>query len=106
MSEIGFWNFANNQPEKLALVDPKQKEWSRGELHGLANTIVHSLRSLGLKRGDSIAVVLPNCAEYFALNLACAQSGLYMVPVNWHLAGPEIAYILSDSGAKVFFWVF
>ncbi|SVA42913.1 uncharacterized protein METZ01_LOCUS95767 [marine metagenome] len=103
MSEIGFWNFANNQPEKLALVDPKQKEWSRGELHGLANTIVHSLRSLGLKRGDSIAVVLPNCAEYFALNLACAQSGLYMVPVNWHLAGPEIAYILSDSGADVFF---
>ena len=26
-----------------------------------------------------------------------------MVPINWHLAGPEIAYILSDSEAKVFF---
>ncbi|SVC35508.1 uncharacterized protein METZ01_LOCUS288362, partial [marine metagenome] len=103
MSKIGFWNFAKKQPHKLALVDPFGNEWTREKLHDLSNQIVHSLRSLGMKRGDSIAVVLPNCAEYYAINLACTQAGFYMVPINWHLAGPEIAYILSDSEAKVFF---
>ena len=103
MSKTGFWNFAKKQPHKLALVDPFGNEWTREKLHDLSNQIVHSLRSLGMKRGDSIAVVLPNCAEYYAINLACTQAGFYMVPINWHLAGPEIAYILSDSEAKVFF---
>ena len=103
MSKTGFWNFAKKQPHKLALVDPFGNEWTREKLHGLSNQIVHSLRSLGMKKGDSIAVVLPNCAEYYAINLACTQAGFYMVPINWHLAGPEIAYILSDSEAKVFF---
>ena len=103
MSELGFWNIAKKEPSKIALVDPKGKEWSRQELHELANQVVHGLRSLGIKRGDSVAIVLPNCAEYYAINLACAQSGIYMVPINWHLAGPEIAYILKDSEAKIFF---
>ena len=103
MSEIGFWNIAKREPDKLALVDPQGKEWSRRDLHGLANQIVHGLRSLGLKKGDCVALVLQNCAEYYAINLACAQSGIYMVPINWHLAGPEIAYILKDSEAKIFF---
>ena len=103
MSKTGFWNFAKKQPHKLALVDPFGNAWTREKLHDLSNQIVHSLRSLGMKKGDSIAVVLPNCAEYYAINLACTQAGFYMVPINWHLAGPEIAYILSDSEAKVFF---
>ena len=49
-----------------------------------------------------VATVLPNSVEYYIAYLACAQSGFYMVPINWHLAGPEIAYILEDSGAKAF----
>src|SRR5450756_1565932 len=30
------------------------------------------------------------------------QAGWYLVPINHHLIGPEVAYILKDSGAKVF----
>ena len=103
MSDLGFWNVARKEPDKLALVDPQGKEWTRGQLHNMANQVVHGLRSLGLKKGDCVAILLPNCVEYYAINLACAQSGIYMVPINWHLAGPEIAYILKDSEAKIFF---
>ncbi|MCZ6785304.1 MAG: AMP-binding protein, partial [Proteobacteria bacterium] len=39
--------------------------------------------------------------EFLALNLAVSQIGMYMTPINHHLTGPEIAYIVSDSGAKV-----
>ena len=102
MAEMGFWNFAQQDPEKLALVDPNEKLWTRGELLDQANRIAHGLRSLGLKQGDCVAVVLENCAEFYQIHLAITQIGMYMTPINNHLTGPEIAYIVEDSGAKIF----
>ncbi len=102
MKNLGFWNFTQKDNEKLALVAPDGKEWSRAELQAECNQIVHGLRALGLKQGDAVAAVLPNCAEYVALYLAVSQAGFFLVPINWHLAGPEIAYILKDSAAKAF----
>ena len=55
----------------------------------------------GCRPGDSVASLLPNGADLLAVYFAALQTGLYIVPVNWHLAGAEIAYILEDSGAKV-----
>jgi long-chain acyl-CoA synthetase len=40
--------------------------------------------------------------DLMALYFAALQTGLYIVPVNWHLVGAELAYILTDSGAKAF----
>src|SRR5262249_11681267 len=60
----------------------------------------HGLRSLGLKRGDSIAAMLPNSPEALEVFLAMQQIGLYLTPINYHLVGPEIAYILTDCEAK------
>ena len=102
MAEQGFWTHARRNPDALALVDPAGRRWSRGELHAECNRIVHGLRALGLQHGDAVAVCLPNCAEFYAAYLACLQAGWYLTPINWHLAGPEIAYILADSGAKAF----
>jgi long-chain acyl-CoA synthetase len=104
MDTLGFWNFALKEPEKLALVDPNGKEWSRQELLSKCNKIVHGLRAMGLKEGDSVAAMLPNCAEYLALHLAVVQSGMFLAPINWHLAGPEVAYIVADANAKAFFF--
>src|SRR5689334_25089201 len=47
--------------------------------------------------------MLPNGSELPVLYFAAMQIGLYTVAVNWHLVGPEVAYILADSGAKAFF---
>ena len=102
MPDLGFWNFAQQDADKLALVDPRGREWSRGELFADANRVAHGLRALGLERGDAVAVVLENCAEFYAINLAITQIGMYMTPINNHLTAPEIAYILQDSEAKVF----
>ena len=102
MSELGFYRFANSQPDEIAIVDPSEKTWTRGELLAKTNQLTHALRDFGVQKGDVVATVLPNSVEYYIAYLACAQSGFYMVPINWHLAGPEIAYILEDSGAKAF----
>ena len=64
--------------------------------------MVHGLRGLGLQPGDVVATLLPNGVEMFELYLAALQAGWYLVPINHHLIGPEVAYILTDSGAKAF----
>ena len=99
---LGFWNFAQSDPSKLALVTPDEREMSRGELFAEANRLVRGLRGLGLQKGDAVAVVLPNGPEVIELYLAAFQAGWYLTPINNHLAGPEIAYIVADCEAKAF----
>jgi len=102
MAELGFWRFAQQSPDAFALADPNGRDWTRGELLAEANKIAHGLRAQGLEKGDCVAVVLENCAEMFQLYLAIGQVGMYMTPINNHLTAPEIAFIVKDSGAKVF----
>jgi long-chain acyl-CoA synthetase len=100
--ELGFWSIAAAEPDRLAVVDPAERQVRAGELLASANQLVHGLRSLGLGVGDSVAMVLPNSVEVFELYLAALQAGFYLVPINWHLVGPEIAYIVGDCEAKAF----
>jgi long-chain acyl-CoA synthetase len=100
--QLGFWAIAAANPDHLALVDPDGTEVSAGELLATANQLVHGLRALGLQEGDAVAMLLPNSREVFELYVAVLQAGFYLVPINWHLVGPEIAYIVQDCEAKAF----
>jgi long-chain acyl-CoA synthetase len=100
--DLGFWTIAQQHPDQTAVIDPDGAEVSYGELLGRANQIVGGLRELGLQVGDAVAMVLPNSTAVFELSLACLQAGFYLVPINHHLVGPEIAYIVGDCEAKVF----
>ncbi|MCX5300213.1 acyl-CoA synthetase [Streptomyces sp. NBC_00193] len=97
----GFWAQAVADPERTVLITPEGETWSAARLHADVNRLVHGLRAAGLEKGDVFAVVLPNSVEFFTAYLAASQAGFYLVPVNHHLVGPEIAWIVSDSGAKV-----
>ena len=102
MGDLGFWALAQEDPEHLALVAPDGQHLSAGKLLGRANQVVHALRGLSLAPGDAVATVLPNSAEMIEVYLAVEQAGWYLVPINHHLVAAEIAYVLKDSGAKVF----
>jgi long-chain acyl-CoA synthetase len=97
---MGFWNIAQEEPDRLALVDPDGVEVTYGELLERSNRLVHGLRALGLQPGDDVAVVLPNGLDLYALFFAAMQAGWYFTPINHHLVGPEIAYIVEDSEAQ------
>ncbi len=101
MTELGFWRLATADPARPSLVDPDGATHTAGDLVGHANRLVHALRALGLQRGDTVAAVLPNGVEMVEAYLAAMQAGWYLTPVNHHLVGPEIAYILGDSDARV-----
>jgi len=99
---MGFWKYATEDPNWLAIVDPDGTEHLAGDVLARANQVVHALRSLGLEKGDTVAAVLPNGAHPFHLYLAALQAGFYYVPINYRLSASEIAYILTDSDAKAF----
>lgn len=62
-----------------------------------------ALHDLGLRRGDAVALMLPNRVEFLEVAWACQLSGLYYTPVNTHLTFDEVAYIVDDSEARAVF---
>ncbi|MEM7094542.1 MAG: AMP-binding protein [Actinomycetota bacterium] len=92
--------FAAERGGVLALADDVG-QLTFTELDTRVNQTVHALRAAGISEGDTIAMVCGNCNEWFIMALACANTGVTHVPVNWHLVAPEIAYILNDCGAKL-----
>lgn len=97
-----FWKNAAAHPERLGLVEADGTEHTAGEVLAACNQVVHGLRALGLSKGDTIATMLPNGAAMAELALGCAQAGIYITPVNYHLVAPEVRFIVEDSGSRVF----
>ncbi len=102
LTDTGLWNIAAQAPDRPAVIEPDGTVVSYAELAGQADQIGRGLRALGLRPGDCVAGMLPNSSAALALFFAAMETGLYVVPVNWHLAAAEVAYILGDSGAGAF----
>ena len=102
MTELGFWRNAAADPGRVALVHADGGSWTAGVLLARSNQLAHGFRAAGLVGGDTIAVVQPAHVAIIELYLAALQIGLRITPINHHLAGPEIAYIVNDSEAKIF----
>ncbi len=100
MPETGFWELAQREPSRPALVDPSGARLTAGELLAGCNRVVHGLRALGLQAGDTVATVLANEAAALEVALACAQAGFYLTPINRNLTAPEIGYIAGDCDAR------
>ncbi len=103
MSGVGFAYHAARDPERLAAIGPGGEVWTRGRLAQAVNALSRSLQRRGLQAGERIAILSPNCVEFVAIHLAATQIGLYVVPVNWHLAAAEIDHIIRDSHAAALF---
>ena len=76
-----------------------QTEWSWQELNQRANGVAETMLKKGLKKGDRIALVIPNRPEFLAVYFGVLKAGGVVVPVNVRLAKPEVEYLLNDSQA-------
>ena len=70
------------------------------DLFGRALRASRGLHELGIGGGDRVALLLRNSLEFLEASIATVPLGASAVPLNWHWRGDEIAYVLSDSGAK------
>ena len=93
------------QPQKLAIEfvgDSGSQQVSYGELGQQVNRTAHYLRSLGVQRGERVAVQLPKCLPFIYIHLAAAQIGAIFLPLNPAYPLAELRYFLTDSAAAVF----
>jgi long-chain acyl-CoA synthetase len=103
MAALGFWKTAQENPDWIAVIEEAGPEHRAGDVLARANQTVHALRALGVRAGDGVALLAPNVVGMVEVYAAALQSGLYYSPINFHLTGSEVAYILADSEAKAFF---
>ncbi len=86
-------------PEKEALVHG-DKRINYQEFWENAQQMAKAFLELGIKKGDRIAVLMPNCPEYLYTYMASSMVGSVMVGINPAYKGPEIAYIINNSLPK------
>ena len=92
---------AKKFPDTLALKD-RTRSFTYPQVNRRVNKIAHSLLSIGLSKGDKVAVLLENCIEIVEVFLATAKTGIVIVPINFRLVASEVAYIAENSDAKAF----
>jgi long-chain acyl-CoA synthetase len=92
---------AQRQPHVPALITPFGDR-TFAELNQRANQLVRALRDAGIGAGDSIAVVIRNRPEFVEALVAADRSGIRFTPINYHLKGEEIGYIVDNCEAKAF----
>ncbi len=94
--------YAEKNPEEIAIQDANQSlTWD--QVDDVLNRCGSGLQSLDLGPDERVAVFAENSVETALANLGGLIGGASVVPVNFHLTGDEVKYILQDSGARVLF---
>ena len=90
------------QPDGLALVSRHQGlRWTWEELAEEVERAALGLLALGIEKCDRVGIWSPNRAEWTVLQFACARVGAILVVVNPAYRPNELAYALSQSGARL-----
>jgi long-chain acyl-CoA synthetase len=93
---------AREVPSRDAVVFNETK-LTYAQVNGAANQIANGLSTLGIGRGDNVALSCLNIPYFPLVYYGILKTGATVVPLNVLLKGREIAYHLSDSDAKVYF---
>ena len=89
---------ARTTPERVA-IDFGGRELTYAELDGRSERLAAGFAAAGLETGDRVATLTGTSPEHVVVFFACAKAGLVLVPLNWRLAQPELAYQLADADA-------
>lgn len=77
------------------------KAWSFAEVNAHVNRIAHGLTAMGVRKGDMVAILLPNCLEFVFTWFALAKIGAVEVAVSDAYTGRFLAHPFQLSKARV-----
>lgn len=109
---MGFTNLGDlirrdQDPGKVAVIDlggeTAPREFTYAWLDDMANAVARALLARGLKRGERVAILSANRAEYLAVLYGVMRAGLVAVPVNFKFPKATSDDIMADAGARLVF---
>jgi long-chain acyl-CoA synthetase len=90
-----------NSPAQLRKTGQGWKNISAAEMLRSVAGLAKALRALGVKAGDRVALLAPNCPEWHVADFAIEGVGAITVPLYFNESQDRIVYIMNDSGAKI-----
>ncbi len=91
---------ASKYPDRTAIIF-KDKTMTFSELEKASSTLAAYLREEGVKKGDKVAIFLPNCPEFAISYLALAKLGVVVVLIDARSKATELKEIAKDAGLKL-----
>ena len=101
-----FKNRADKYKERLAVEKKLNGRWEKvtwRDYYDQARSVGLGLYSMGIKKGDMIAILSENRLEWLFTDMGALGIGAVVVPVYTTLVAEEVKYIAENSGAKVLF---
>ena len=101
-----FKNRADKYKERLAVEKKLNGRWEKvtwRDYYDQARSVGLGLYSMGIKKGDMIAILSENRLEWVFTDMGALGIGAVVVPVYTTLVAEEVKYIAENSGAKVLF---
>jgi len=92
---------ASKIPDKEFLQFSYNKALTFSEVNKLANKVANSLAKLGIKKGDKVAVYMPNSLEVCLAWFGILKNGSIMVPINTAYVMDFLQYIVEESDSKI-----
>ena len=90
------------RPYKTFLISEVDKrQFTYREFESVVRRVAGMLAARGVRKGDVVSLLLPNSVEYVIAYFACWHLGALAGPINSLLKAQEIAYVISNSEAKV-----
>jgi len=90
-------------PDAAALIEADGSRVTFSAIYAEAQALARGLAGLGLVRGDTISMRLPNWRETCAINLAASMLGLRLNPITPIYRSAELRAILADAGSRLIF---
>jgi len=91
-----FLNSAKKQPDKIALIH-KDKKVKFSQAAKDVNRLAYAFKEMGMKKGEKLAVFLPNSIEYVYTYLSALGLGITVVPIDISFKPEELENILSHA---------
>lgn len=99
---IALSEIAGKYPSRIAIFDGN-KTIKYSELIEKIRNLAGHLQSIGVTRGEAVAMCMGNSSEFIITYFAIVAAGGVAVPINTFLKFEEISYILSDCSASILF---
>ena len=95
---------AERMPQALAAIAADRRA-TFAELYGAAGRVAGALRGRGIRRGDAVGILVNNRIEWLEVFFGAAALGATVIPLSTWSKGPELDFLLADSGIKCLFLI-